>query len=48
MVARLLERYDLTKPIPLGESFRLDTTELPAREAAECIATHFDLPRARA
>jgi tRNA uridine 5-carbamoylmethylation protein Kti12 len=48
MVARLLERYDLTKPIPLGESFRLDTTELPAREAAQRIATHFGLPRARA
>jgi hypothetical protein len=47
-LAELLVERDVTAPLPFGESFDLDTTDLPPRQAAERIAAHFGLPTAAA
>lgn len=43
-VAELLAHHDLLSPLPFGESFLVNTTELAPADAAAAIAAHFSLP----
>jgi hypothetical protein len=44
-VGALLDRHDLTAPVPFAPSLRLDTTAVPPAEVAGRIAAHYALPR---
>src|SRR5687768_1623582 len=44
-LGRLLDAGGSLEPVPFADSLHIDTTRVPPAEAAQLIATHYDLPR---